>query len=131
MTVEGPKIVMVVDNKKLKKTDSDLEFARSVGAIIQRTQNDRFKKFEVRALGPQVTPPPITLPSIVDSVVFDNFDGTSTLSSHTPDKAPLDSEWVVRDGDWSVFGGSATETTGSNHGDLRVTIDAGIVDTDI
>ncbi len=132
--VDDTSITATVENKTLQILDTRHEFARNVGAIVQRTANDEFKNFEVRALGPPVSPESIVLPALIDSVIFDSFtDATDpiSLSAHAPEKAPSGSAWIEHDGTWTVTGGIAEETTGSSSADLRATIDAGIADVDI
>ena len=131
VSVDGPELIGSVDKKTLKVSDSDLELAREVGAIVQRVDNDSFKSIEVRALGPEVLPPPILLPSIGDSVIFDEFVGSGDLSAHSPDKAPVGAAWLEHGGDWEIASGATKETTGIPWADLRTTIESGISDADI
>jgi len=120
----------------LKTTDSDLLFSRKVGAIVQRTENDSFKKIDIRALGPQVSPPPIAIPAIDDAVLFDEFDDVPSpvaLIAHSPDTGPDGALWAQGDGSaiWTVDNGIMTAKTNGQGGDLRVTIDTEIANTDI
>jgi len=119
----------------LKTTDSELLFSRRVGAIVQRTENDSFKKIDIWALGPQVSPPPIEIPTIDDAVLFDEFDDVSpvALIAHSPDTGPDGAIWLLGNEDayWNVDNGIMTASTNEEDGDLRVTIESGVDNPDI
>ncbi|NQW21510.1 MAG: hypothetical protein HQ477_12460 [Chloroflexi bacterium] len=133
VSVDGSNIEAVVGKVKIHVIDTDLEFSRSVGAIVQRNDNDAFSSFEVKALGPPVTPPSITSPLIDVAVLFDAFDELTSsvaLASHSPDKSAAAS-WSTHAGVWTVNGSDVIASTGGNSSDLRATIDHGEVDADI
>lgn len=129
VTVDGINMEATVEGTTISSRSSLFEFGRSVGALVQRTQDVQFKEIEVRAIGPQVTPPPITFPSVGTAVLFDSFTGTSSLSAHTPDVSPAGG-WVEQNGTWDVSDGSVSEVTAAI-GDHRALIDTTIADTDI
>jgi len=127
----GPNIDVTVDSTMLSAVNSKLELGRGVGVLVQRTQNDQFKQIEVEALGSQVSPPALVLPTLSAATLFDDFDGATGLSIHAPDKAPLGASWSEWTGDWDLAGGSVSEVTGSGSSDLRATIDPQLIDADI
>ena len=130
VTVDGSEIAATLDGKEgLRVDDSDLQGRRKVGFYYVRETETEFTEFEVRALGPAVTPGILSFPGIEDSVLFDSFGGSGALSAHSPDKAPAGG-WSEASGAWQVSGGEASETTGSNV-DNRAFIDSGLTDVDL
>lgn len=114
-TVDDRNIEVRIGTTVLETSDSRHQFSRGVGAIVQRTGNDQFKELNVHALGPAVSPPPITAPLVGDSIVYDSFTDVVDpigLSFHIPEKAPPGSSWSSPGGsDPTVTGGVAKSGT--------------------